>query len=324
MPPLGSHFAAWQMVQGYNLRWIADFRDPLAHEWKHSFLNPVQKRLYRHLERAIAKKADAIVVNTDAALTEWTEKYPSLAGKIHLTWNGFDPDDRIQPLPIPNRNYAQLSHVGELYLGRDATPILRSIARLIERGRLSSQKLRVNLIGSADLQCLPDTEFIRSAEEQGWLKILNEQIPLQEARQVAQTSDGLLLLQPHSNVQVPGKLFEYLQIGRPILAFVQRNSPAERILERSGVLYTCVYTDMRPEDADRAVAEFFELQSSPLSASAWFQEHFNAKYQTQALDGIISSLHPPAHPERRKGLSSPHVSVQTAVSVAPTVPRGSS
>src|SRR6185295_12541936 len=193
------------------------------------------------------KRADAVVANTDAARTTWIEKYPSLADKIHLIWNGFDPADPVRPLPIPSRNYKLLTHTGELYLRRTATPILQSIERLISTGRLSASKVRVRLIGLADVECLPGADFVLRAENQGWLQIQNEQIPQRDARQICQTSDGLLLLQPHSDVQVPGKLFDYLQIGRPILAFIQPDSPTERILERGGVPYRAVYSNTSPD-----------------------------------------------------------------------------
>ncbi len=290
-PPLGAHFAAWQLARSKNLRWVADFRDPLPHQWMHTFANPLQKRAYRWLEGALVRRADAIIANTDAAKIRWLEKYPSLGSRIHLIWNGFDPDERIQPLPLPPRDYKLLSHVGELYLGRNATPILKSVARLIARGRLRAENLRVLLIGPGEPSCLPDAEFTCHATNQGWLELVNEQIPQCEARRVAQTSDGLLLLQPQSTVQVPGKLFDYLQIGRPILAFIQPNSPAERILEKSGVAYRCVYPDSTPEMMDNIVAGFFDIQSTSVSPSPWFQAQFNAEYQTQILDDLIHSLH---------------------------------
>jgi glycosyltransferase involved in cell wall biosynthesis len=304
-PPIGTHLAAWQLTRGRRLPWIADFRDPLAHEWALPFTNRFQKHVYRRLESGIARRADAVLTNTDAAGAAWIEKYPALASKIHVLWNGFDPDDRIQALPIPPRNYQVLSHVGELYLGRNATPILESIARLIGSGRLSAPAVRVRLLGTAESVCLPSAELIRAATRQGWLEIVNAQIALREARHISQTSDRLLLLQPHSSVQVPGKLFEYLQIGRPILAFVQPASPAERILERSGVPYRCVYPNTSPDTVDQTVAQFFAMSPLPVSSSAWFQRQFDAQYQARDLDDLIRSVHRERDAPVRSGSSTP-------------------
>jgi len=157
--------------------------------------------------------------------------------------------------------------------------------------RLLAARVLVLLIGPAHSDCIPDPEFIRRARTEGWLDLIDDVVPRNEARKLARTSDGLLLLQPQSATQVPGKLFEYLQIGRPILAFIQPDSPSERLLAQSGVPYRCVYPDSAPEAVDDVVAEFFGISSNPVAACPWFEEHFSADKQACQLDTLISSLH---------------------------------
>jgi glycosyltransferase involved in cell wall biosynthesis len=289
-PPLGAHFAASQLASSEGVPWLADFRDPMRDEDTIEGLN-FRRRLYQWLERVLMWRANAVIANTDAAMARWREKFPALTERIHLIWNGFDPEERIQPLPIPPRDHGLLTHVGELYSRRSATPILESIARLIAANRLPSRSVRVMLRGPAQTNCLPNSEFILRARSQGWLDLGTEQIPQREASQLAQTSDGLLLLQPHTSLHVPAKIFEYLQIGRPILAFIQPRSPAERLLEGSGVPYRCVYPGSTPEAIDDTVADFFGLPSTAVAPSPWFEEQFNAANQTRMLHGIIRSLH---------------------------------
>jgi hypothetical protein len=296
-PPLGPHLAAWQLARSEGLPWIADFRDPFPDGCGGNAIPLLQKQAYRWLERSIARKAGAVIANTDGALVQWRRKFPSLSGKIRLIWNGFDSEKHIGPLPVSSGACRALSHVGELYGGRNATPILESIARLLAAGRLPAGSVRVRLIGPADAGALPNDEFLARARAEGWLDLVNERIPQSEALQIARSSDGLLLLQPQSTSQVPGKLFEYLQIGRPILAFLQPNSPSERILAQSGVPHRCVYPDESSVDTDAAVAEFFSMPSTPDAASPWFENEFNAENQTRQLDAIIRSLHEKAAPD---------------------------
>jgi len=290
-PPLGSHLAAWQLTRGGKSRWIADFRDPMRNERLGEPINPFQRRVDRWLENIFVRRADAVIANTDGATVRWREKYPSLTGKVHLIWNGFDPEERVEPLPVSSGDCRVLSHAGELYGGRCATPILESIERLIATNRLPAGGVRVRLIGAAGTGTLPNQEFIGRARAEGWLELVTEQIPQREALQIARSSDSLLLLQPQSTTQVPGKLFEYLQIGRPILALIQQDSPSERLLAQSGVPYRCVYPGSAPEVVDNTVAEFFSLPSTPVAASPRFEEQFNAENQTRQLDAIIRSLH---------------------------------
>jgi hypothetical protein len=290
-PPLGTHLAAWQLARSEGLPWIADLRDPFPVGQGNQGPKSLRERTYRWLERRTAQRADTVIANTDGAMAEWQRKFPDLKGKFQLIWNGFDPEDRVGPLPASSGDRKVLSHVGELYGGRVPTPILESIARLIAAGRLSPRSVRVRLIGPAEPDVLPDRGFLDRARSEGWLELVTEQIPRREALQITQTSDGLLLLQPQRTTAVPGKLFEYLQIGRPILAFIQPNSSIERLIQQSGVPYRCVYPDNPPSVMDDTVADFFSFPSSPVPASPWFEEHFNSKNQTRQLDAIIRSLH---------------------------------
>jgi glycosyltransferase involved in cell wall biosynthesis len=290
-PPLGSHLAGWRLAYSNGSPWIADCRDPLVDDSTPKYGTHFKKRVYRWLERITARRADAIIANTDGAMAEWRGKFPSLNGKVHLIWNGFDPDKRVAPLPVSSGVCRVLSHAGDLYGGRSVTPILESIARLIAAGRLSSGSVYVRLIGTTVAGALPNQKFLVRARAEGWLDLVTKRIPQREALQISRSSNSLLLLQPQSTTQVPGKLFEYLQIGRPILAFIQPNSPAERLLDQSGVPYQCVYPGSTPEATDDAVAKFFTLPSAAVAANSWFEEHFNAENQTRMLDAIIRSLH---------------------------------
>jgi len=288
-PPLGAHLAGWQLAYPNETRWIADFRDPPVAASVAGKGNRFREQAYRWLEHDVARRADAIIANTDEAMEEWLEKFPSLNGKVHLIWNGFDPDNRVSALPVSTGDCRVLSHIGDLYGGRTAMPILESIARLIEAGRLSPGSIRVQLVGATVPSAIPNPEFLDRAK--GWLDVVTERIPQCEARQIASSSGGLMLLQPQSATQVPAKLFEYLQIGRPILAYVQANSPVERLLDQSGVPFRCVYPGSTHESLDSVVADFFSLPQSVVLANSWFQEQFNAKNQTLTLDAIIRALH---------------------------------
>ena len=286
-PPLGTHLAAWRLSCRSGVPWIADYRDPLAG-------NPATARLARHtqsayawLDRTFVKSASTVIANTDAAQDSFKSRFPSEASKINLIWNGFDPEQRLLPGPLPAGPLRLLSHLGELYEGRTVAPLLHSIQRLIDTGRLSPLQCRVQLIGPVEASCLPDPAFTREAGNSGWLKIVPDQRPQSEAQQVARTSHTLLIVQPHSAVQVPGKLFEYIQIGRPILAYVPHNSAIERVLTPSGVVFRCIYPDDPPNLIDDKLLTFFELDPAATAPSAWFEKTFNAEAQTATLAALI-------------------------------------
>ncbi|HVW85615.1 MAG TPA: hypothetical protein VHB50_13090, partial [Bryobacteraceae bacterium] len=170
------------------------------------------------------------------------------------------------------------------------TPLLESVARLIECGQLSRDSICINLVGEALPGCIPSPDFVDRAKSEGWLDLSGKVVSQKEAQRISQTSDGLLLIQPHSSIQVPGKIFEYVQIGRPVLAFVPEDSPIERILAQSGITYRCVYTDQSNERMDEQLLDFFRLPSTVSPPNAWFEEQFDGCRQVEALDRYIREI----------------------------------
>ena len=246
--------------------------------------------IYAMLESHFFHHADAVIANTDAVCKLWSARYPRHRDKFHVIWNGFDPDEIISALPIPQRGYRHLVHVGELYGGRHPGPILDSIQRLVARGALSPGSLRLSLIGPSSDAAIPNIDVLRQLAEDGVVEYVPSLIPRDEARLIARQADALVLLQPQSDVQVPAKLFEYIRIGRPILAFIRRNSPAEHILSRSGIPHRLIYPNDSPEKVDSEVLEFLQLPSNPVGPSNWFAEQFDARRQAEALAAIIRAL----------------------------------
>ncbi len=289
-PPLGAHLAAWQLARAERVPWIADFRDPFRDLSNHPDFLAHHRQAYRWLERAILRRADTVIANTEGARSAWLAKFPALTGKIQVIWNGFDPEERVWAEPIPPQSYKALSYVGSLYDDRVASPVLESIDRLVSAGRLAPGSIRVRLIGSFKPATIPDAAFVERACRQGWLEVRDEWLPRDEAYEIARSSDGLLLILPYSATQVQAKLFEYVQIGRPILAFVQPDSPTERLLKRSGIAYRCVYPGSTPDVMDDVVASFFALPSASARPSAWFEQKFNAENQARQLQRVIRSL----------------------------------
>lgn len=289
-PPLGAHLAALQIKRKLGIPWIADFRDPMnpSGEIAGSRMN-----VYSMLESFLFSQADAVIANTDAACKLWSARYPSHREKIHVIWNGFDPDEVISPLPIPLRGFKHLVHAGELYGGRHPGPILDSIQRLITRGALAPGSLRLSLIGPSSDAAIPNIDVLRRLAKDGVVEYVPSLIPQDKARLIARQADALLLLQPQSDIQVPAKLFEYIRIGRPVLAYIKRNSPADDILYRSGIPYRSIYPEDPPQEVDAKMLEFLALPSDPVNPSNWFGEQFNARRQAQTLSAIIDAF--PGH-----------------------------
>jgi hypothetical protein len=290
-PPLTTHLAALVLKKNLGWRWIADFRDPLV---GNPFrLGSLVRGSDRLLERAIFRNADAMIANTDAVLDSWIARYPQWRAKCHVVWNGFDPEEALAAEIIPLRPYKVLAHVGVIYGERHPAPLLSAARRLIERGSLDPLTIRICLVGPCDRSAFPVSDDFEVLARLGCLECQGMAVPREEARSIAASADYLLLLdvlQGRAGLQVPGKLFDYLCVGRPILACTTHGSPVERILSSSGVPHTVLYPDApSPENADRLLA-FLSNPSTCTRPSAWFNNQFNAEAQALALSSIVEQV----------------------------------
>ena len=94
-PPTVTHLTAMALKHRYGVPWIADFRDPL---WGNPYRTSQRAAMLDPLlERLTIETADAVIANTEAAGAELRRRYPLMAEKVHVIWNGFDPEDAMVP-----------------------------------------------------------------------------------------------------------------------------------------------------------------------------------------------------------------------------------
>jgi glycosyltransferase involved in cell wall biosynthesis len=288
-PPLSAHRVAYQLVRKHRLAWIADFRDPV--NYGSSSPSALVRFAIGQVERRIFKHARAIIANTEAMAAGWRLKYPWAAEKIHVIWNGFDPEHDLTPLPIPVRNRRSFVHAGSLYAGRNANVLVAGLARRRAKG-LDRDDIRIVLAGSMDETAGIDEAGYEAAIAQGWLEMTRRAVSRPEAESLMRQADGLLLLQPQSAIQVPAKLFEYLSIGRPILAIVPRDSSVEWILKNAGVPFVAIYPDEPAESFERKLVQYFALPNTATPANEWFRRTFDSSRQSIQLGNIIDAIAP--------------------------------
>jgi hypothetical protein len=228
-----------------------------------------------------------IIVNTDAAAMEWIRRYPEIEPKVRVIWNGFDPNENMLAPELPPHAQKTWVHTGVLYGGRHAGPILSSIDRLIRSQRVPAAAIRIRLVGQCQDAALIPPDVIASGEQQGWLDVTRKSVSRSAATEIASTADVLMLLQPHTDTQVPGKLFEYIRIGRPILALIRHGSPVESILENCGIPNVRIYADDAPDHIDDELLKLFDMPAGPWTPSAWFEQTFNGVEQTRTLCSLM-------------------------------------
>jgi glycosyltransferase involved in cell wall biosynthesis len=273
--------------------WIADTQDPvnLPGHLSVGMRGWFRKRCtLPSLERFLVKHADVFIANTPQARILLQKRYPRWRNKIEVLPNGFDPESRLTAAAIPARDYVVLSHYGDLYSFRHPGKLLESLDRLQEAQQVSPAHLRVDLVGEADDQWVGFTcERMKQLLGRSWVRHVASRVPRSEARKATAEADYLLLVDvqgPLSQYFMPAKIYDYITVGRPILCFTERSSPADQLLAIAGIPHVIVYYDDSPAVTDNKVASFFQLPKDPTRPSACFEQDCSGRTLTMRLASI--------------------------------------
>ncbi|ETX01914.1 MAG: hypothetical protein ETSY1_05535 [Candidatus Entotheonella factor] len=238
---------------GYGLRrltqtpWVADFRDPWLNNPSSAPMSRLRQAMEARLERLVMRWADVVVANTEVVRQEWLQRYPFLKPDKAVTiTNGFDPDEALSHrLPLAPRCSSRaprltLTHAGSLYAQRYPHHFFVALDRILTRGAVPQDRLQVNLVGSWDTQT---SAFLAVHPKVAEVVQLVSQVPHHVYLDYLQQSDVLLLLQPQTASQIPAKVFEYMQAGKPILALTPPHGATGDLVQSEGLGRVCDATD---------------------------------------------------------------------------------
>jgi glycosyltransferase involved in cell wall biosynthesis len=239
-PPPTAHLVAGALARRHRLPWIADFRDPWTdvHYYEGARRFPLTEALDHRLERSVFEGASRLtfVSRLDS------ERYASVYGKAEkhaYIPNGYDEADFEAITPEkPDSDRFVLMHLGSVGKERCPTRLFAAIRRFAERGVVTAANFRLTFVGKVEPSVL---ETIRESGAEPFVDVV-PYVPHHEALRLGQRAHALLLLitQSKQNAGIlPGKTFEYLRYGRPVLALGPTGGEVARVLEdtRGGVMH---------------------------------------------------------------------------------------
>jgi glycosyltransferase involved in cell wall biosynthesis len=254
-PPHSAHIAAAVAKLVTGRPWIVDLRDPWSTNPYNAVTSGPARRWNEFLERTVLSYPDAIICNTLAARKAARRLFPKLPEeKIVAVPNGYDPEDFIDIVPQPfwpPQGRPVLIHAGSIYGQRLPYGLLEALGILNDANPQTSPQMV--FLGDWDLNIRRHAEQMIARLGISHLVIMKQSLPRIEALRAQAAADGLILLGDTTTggVQVPGKLFEYLRLQKPLVSLFASGSPVEEYLHR----YSPVHASARPDcPADVAVA----------------------------------------------------------------------
>lgn len=245
-PPWTGQLVASALAAACRCAWVADFRDPWARApWREARL-PVATRAAIALERFVVRSADHVVFVAQANRDDFAAYYgPGIAPKLHVVPNGCDLSefDGLQRDGDGARNCFTLLHAGSLYGGRTPASLMRALSTAVRRGLVQREGFRLEFLGTNGLG--PELQALCRELDIEDMVHFQPRVPRRESIRAMAGASALLLLQPGHTVSVPGKLYEYLALGRPILAIAEEGETAT-LVRQSGL---GVSVTAEPEEA---------------------------------------------------------------------------
>ncbi len=284
--PFSSH-AIGLALKADGCRWVADFRDPMAHGAKFLSNFPAVARRQKDIVRRTLNEADAVTGTSAGYPLLMKDYFPHARQTMQYIPTGLDqallpPDDGM-----PVRPWPYLIFTGEfqteyddyffevLSLAMRSPSVAAKGYRVIIAGHLTLNQARVSprlaKYGLSDV-----VEFVPHQAQSGLYHLIRHSV-------------ATLLIPGHTSHWWNhfAKLVDYIALRKPVVAVVPDPSDARSALSKSGL---GVFLDGAPEKAAVRLAEFLSNPSACQVLDDDVCEQHTVRRQVQAFAEIFERL----------------------------------
>ena len=228
-PPHSTQLIGLKLKQKFNIRWIADLRDPWTdiyyyNQFKHTAL---ARKIDLNFEREVVENVDLLITVSEDLKRIFAEKSNlPIENKTVVIPNGFDEDD-FRRTNIPTENRKVITYTGTISEAYDVDSLLEALCLLSED---SKSQILVRFVGKVPSSV--DARFRSSGIEVELVGYVNHAKSIEYLFR----SDLLLLVIPkvkNNRGILTGKFFEYLASQKPILAIGPTDGDLAKIIRET-------------------------------------------------------------------------------------------
>lgn len=285
-PPHTNTVIACNLSQKFDIPWLADFQDPWSQVdyYEHLKLTRWADRKHKRMEQEVFRIAKKITIVSPS----WKKNIEMIgAQNVEVLYWGYDDDD-FTNLTLIEENKFVITHNGLLGLDRDPETFFKVIKKMVLNDKDFKSKLCIKLIGMVDYGVV---DVINKLNLNKFV-ILTGNVPRSQSINHLFNSNILLLLlnkAKNSRGRIPGKLFEYLRINKPILCLGQTDSDSANLVIRTerGEVYE--YDDAHGiENCIKSIfSNYREKKFEPSSVNI---SQYSVKNQTRILSTYLNEI----------------------------------
>jgi glycosyltransferase involved in cell wall biosynthesis len=229
-PPHSTQLTGLKLKKKLNIKWIADLRDPWTDIYYSGEMYQTlpARKINSLLESRVLNSADRVIATCNTTRDLFRAKLTGNRSpeKVITLTNGFDPDDFKNLTSAPDR--FTITYLGTIARNYDLEVLTKAIDYC--SGKTGSA-INLCFVGSID-----DHTVAVLRENKNILLQMVPYVEHKKAMEYLVKSAALLLVVPSggkTTEMIPGKLFEYLASGRPVIAIGPRESDVAEILHET-------------------------------------------------------------------------------------------
>jgi len=281
-PPHTPHILGYLLSKATGIKTVVDFRDGWSENPYYSSMSGFRLKLEKKMESLVVNNASA-VITTSPALTKSLQSRYGKELKAKTIYNGYDEADftGFEYLEPVDKHLFTLSYVGSLDGKRIVNNFLNAFSQLKDKN------LRLKFVGH--LSHLNKTLIAESNEDIVVMGKVSHHKAVQEML-AADILISFLFPDEDGNRAIPGKIFEYLRAGKPILAIAPKNGEFARFISSNDLGEVADPFD-ESEIQDKIQLLFYKWYNGQLDQpSDNFVSNFSRKQLTKKLAAIFDDL----------------------------------
>ena len=254
-PPHSTHLIGLEIKNKYNLKWVADFRDP----WTEVYYNNLFKRTKRanlkdkSLEIRVLNKADLVLTVGPSMRKMLADKLPNNESKVHTILNGFD-EEKLSLIQGKRYQEFTIAHIGIWTLQQANTEIVSALKQIASEYK--DWQIRFVLVGNIHPEIIQNLQNIPNliVDHRG-------KVSHQDALQEMMNADLLLNCQadiPNSKLIISGKHMEYLATGNNMIVIGNKEGDAAELMKANEKARMISQKDV--QELKNSIIYFYQLE----------------------------------------------------------------